>query len=91
MYISCVENKGKGIFFFLRGLHLYNGSNRSTDDNMLMFIDKMSGIMRKPAFCLCENRGADQLCSYCTADQRLCFRFPDSTIPLLLKAEIASF
>ena len=20
------------------------------------------------------NRGADQLCSYCTADQRLCFR-----------------
>ena len=22
----------------------------------------------------CENKGADQLCSNCTADQRLCFR-----------------
>ena len=24
--------------------------------------------------CICENKGADQLCSNCTADQRLCFR-----------------
>ena len=35
----------------------------------------MSRIMRKPDFCICENKGADQLCSNCTADhQRLCFR-----------------
>ena len=31
----------------------------------------MSLIMRKPIFCICE------------ADQRLCFRYTDSTIPLL--------
>ena len=29
--------------------------------------------MRKPAFCLCENKDADQLCSNRTADQQLCF------------------
>ena len=40
--------------------------------------------MRKPDFCLCENKGADQLRSNCEADQRLCFRYSDSTIPPLL-------
>ena len=30
-------------------------------------------ILRKPDFCICENKGANQLCSNCTADQRLCF------------------
>ena len=39
--------------------------------------------MRKPAFCICENKGVDQLCSNCTADQGLCFHYTDSTIPLL--------
>ena len=34
----------------------------------------MSRVMRKPDFCLYENKGADQLYSNCTADQRLCFR-----------------
>ena len=28
--------------------------------------------MRKPAFCICENKAADQLRSNCAADQRLC-------------------
>ena len=40
--------------------------------------------MRKPDFCLCENKDADQLCSKCTADKRLCFRYTDSAIPPLL-------
>ena len=40
--------------------------------------------MRKPAFCLCENKDADQLHSNCAADQRLCFRYMDSAIPLYL-------
>ena len=44
--------------------------------------------MRKPAFCICENKGADQLCVNRTADQPLCFRYIDSTIPLLLKSAI---
>ena len=47
--------------------------------------------MRKPDFCLCENKGADQLRSNCEADQRLCFRYKDSTLSLLLKSEISSF
>ena len=44
----------------------------------------MSRIVRKPDFCLGENKGADQLRSNCEADQRLCFRYTDSTISLLL-------
>ena len=43
--------------------------------------------MRKPDFCLCENKGADQLRSNCEADQRLYFRYSDSTILLLLIAK----
>ena len=54
-------------------------------------INEKSHIMRKPIFCLCENKGADQLRSNCEADQRLCFRYSDSTISLLLKSEISSF
>ena len=44
----------------------------------------------KPAFCMCENKDADQLRSDFEADQRLCFRYTDSTIPLLPKSEISS-
>ena len=44
--------------------------------------------MRKPAFCICENKDADQLRGNCEADQRLCFRYTDSTIPLVSKSEI---
>ena len=46
--------------------------------------------MRKLFFCICENKDADQLRSNCTADQRLCFRYTDSTIPLLPKSESSS-
>ena len=46
--------------------------------------------MRKPAFCICENKDADQLCGNRTADQRLCFRYIDNTVPLLSKSEISS-
>ena len=45
--------------------------------------------MRKPAFCICENKDADQLRGNPEADQRLCFRYTDSTIPLLHKSEIS--
>ena len=47
--------------------------------------------MRKPAFCICKkNKDADQLRGNREADQRICFRFTDSTITLLSKAEISS-
>ena len=36
-------------------------------------------------FCPCDNKDADQLCSNCTADQRLCFCFTDRSIHQLLK------
>ena len=51
----------------------------------------LSRIVRKPDFCLGENKGADQLRGNREADQRLCFRYTDSIFPLLLKSEIASF
>ena len=38
--------------------------------------------MWKPTFCICENKDADQLRGDREADQRLCFRYIDSTIPL---------
>ena len=44
--------------------------------------------MRKQTFCICENKDADQLRGNREADQRLCFRYIDSTIPLLSKSEI---
>ena len=46
--------------------------------------------MRKPTFCICENKDADQLHGGREADQRLCFHYTDSTIPLLSKSEISS-
>ena len=56
------------------------------------YLDKsiMSRIVTKPDFCLCKNKDADQLLSNCEADQRLCFRYSDSTIPFLLIAKISS-
>ena len=42
----------------------------------------MSRILRKTAFCVCENKDADQLRGNREADQRLCFRYIDSTILL---------
>ena len=46
--------------------------------------------MGKPTIYLGGNKGADQLRSNCEADQRLCFRYSDSTIPLLLKFQASS-
>ena len=51
----------------------------------------MSRVVRKPAFCICENKDADQLPGNREADQRLCFRYTDSTIYHLPKYEISSF
>ena len=37
--------------------------------------------MRKPAFCIWENKAADQLRGNREADQRLCFHYTDRTGP----------
>ena len=41
--------------------------------------------MRKPKFCICENRDADQLCGNHKADQHLCFRYIDSITGVIRK------
>ena len=46
--------------------------------------------MRKQMFSICENQDADQFRGNREADQRLCFRYIDCTIPLLSKSEISS-
>ena len=58
--------------------------------SVLQKAKQMSLVMRKPDFCLCENKDAHQLRGNREADQRLCFRYTDSTIPLLSKSEISS-
>ena len=45
--------------------------------------------MRKPGFCICENKDEDQLRGNREADQRLCFRYSDSMILLLSKSKIS--
>ena len=36
-------------------------------------------VMREPAYCICENKDTDLLHGDHAADQRLCFRYIDST------------
>ena len=55
------------------------------------FLYHTSCVMRKPEFCLCENKGADQLCSNCTADQHLCFGYTDSISLFLLNPKYQVF
>ena len=47
--------------------------------------------MGKPTICICENKGADQLRGNREADQRLCFRYSNSTFPPLLNSKFSSF
>ena len=51
----------------------------------------MSRLMGKSTICKCENKDADQLRGNRDPDQRLCFRYTDSAIPLLSKSKISSF
>ena len=51
----------------------------------MTYRDDLSCVVRKSAFCICENKDGNR-----EADQSLCFRYTDSTISLLLKSEISS-
>ena len=51
---------------------------------------QMSLALRKPAFCMRENRDADQLRGDREADQRSCSSHTDCTIPLPPKSETPS-
>ena len=52
--------------------------------------DQLRGNREADQRLLCENKDADQLRGNREADQRLCFRYIDSTIPLLSKSKISS-
>ena len=47
-------------------------------------------VMIKSVFCICDNKDADQLRGNREGDQRHCFHYTDSSIPLLPKSEISS-
>ena len=51
----------------------------------------MSLCVRKPTICMGENKDADQLRGNREADQRLCFRYTDSTFPPLLIPKFSRF
>ena len=51
----------------------------------------MSHNVGKPAFCICQNKDADQLRANHEADLRLSFRYMDSTIPLLSKLQASCY
>ena len=72
----------------LKTLHPNNGTNSNSPEPDQMVHD-MSHVMRKLVFGI-ENKDADQLRGNREADQRLCFRYMASTIPLLPKSEISS-
>ena len=85
--------------FFLSGHfdeHVFTRNGRRIDneetrqENQKGMLYNLSRVVRKPAFCICENKDADQLRGNHEADQHLCFRYMDSTISLLTKSEISS-
>ena len=47
----------------------------------IISITKMCDVMRKPTFCMCQNKGADH---------HFCFGYIDSTMSLLSKSKISS-
>ena len=80
---SSIVNKTWDKFPFIQENLSGNNGNISTMHSDL----HLSRNVRKPDFCICENKDAYQLCSKHKTDQRLCFRYMDSTIPLLPKSE----
>ena len=81
----------KNIFIDFDGCLFLVTSREIIFTNMRETKADLSRAMRKPTFCIYENKDADQLRGNREADQRLCFRCIDSTIPLLSKSEISSF
>ena len=66
------------------GLHLFGAFQQKRS---LIHCCRLEPRHEKISFCICDNKGKDQLRSNCAADQRLCFRYKDSTIHLLHKSE----
>ena len=71
-WLACTD--GELICTFVVGI-----CKKQVSHDMDSFLIHMSRTMRKPTFCICKNKGADQLRGY----QRLCFRHIDNTTSLL--------
>ena len=54
---------------------------------LLTEIVNVSRVLRKPDFCICETKGADQLCDCPAVDQSLCFPYIDTIMTLLPKSK----
>ena len=65
--------------------------NNGNENISMIKEEHLSHCIRKPTECLGENKGSDQLRGNREADQRVCFHYMDSTIPLVLKSKISSF
>ena len=87
-WASCANNPAVKYGGYCGNITYKLWTNKLTQTVVLLY---MSRLMGKPTICIGENKGADQLRGNREADQRLCFRYSDSTIPLLLKSEISSF
>ena len=69
------------------GIYVFNG-RAFLDHGLISY--RYEPCHEKTNICICESKDADQLRGNREADQCLCFRFIDSTIPLLSKSEISS-
>ena len=70
----------------LKQTHTRFLSGKNIIVRLIEFRQYFSCPMGKPTICIDENKGADQLLGNREADQRLCFRYSDSTIPPLLNS-----
>ena len=70
--------------------YLLHYVNTPMQHTVIFMAVTMGHITRKQTFYICENKDADQLRGDREADQRHCFRYKDSTIPLLSKSKISS-
>ena len=67
-------------------------NNLCSDSRLFNLTEReLSRCVIKQKICICETKEADQLCSHCTADQRHCFCYSDSTVPHLPISKISSF
>ena len=88
---NCIPNTTQWLDFGNNNLRYTPGQFQKFGNLVVLdMYNNMSLVMRKLAFCICENKDADQLRGDREADQRLCFRYTDSIIPLLPKYEISS-
>ena len=73
----------------LNGGNLSQFSNGKHMQGITTLFKKIHRV-RIPTTCICKNKDADQLRGNHATDQRLCFGYLDSTIPLLPKSTISS-